>query len=215
MDEKIRNEILSVCRWLHQQGLLAAADGNVSCRQTDERILITPTARNKAYVEPGDIAVITLDGRCIEGQPSGEMPMHLEVYKKCEKAKYVVHAHPPVAIAWSIARPDLKELPYEALSEVILAAGKIPIVSYARPTTRAMAEAISPYIQNHRTLILARHGALSWGETMEEAYNGIERLEHSARILKAAQDLGGITPLPEEELQFLWKMRAKLGNRNL
>lgn len=214
-EDQVRSEIVFLCQVLHTQGCLAAADGNVSYRLNNDRILITPTGRNKFYLKPEEIAVVRLDGEVIEGQPSSEKIMHLSVYKKCDAALCVVHAHPPTAIAWTIAKPTLERLPSESISEVILAAGQIPVVPYARPGTIAMGEALIPYLPTYRVLILARHGALSWGESLEEAYNGIERLEHSAKILKSAVELGGITSLPEEEVKALWKIREQLGNRNL
>ena len=64
-------------------------------------------------------------------------------------------------------------------------------------------------------MILARHGALAWGESLNEAYNGMERLEHSAQILMYAFQLGGLTSLPEKELEFLKETRRNLGERNL
>jgi L-fuculose-phosphate aldolase len=123
----------------------------------------------------------------------------------------VVHAHPPTAIAWSLARPDLDALPDEAMPEVILAAGRIPIAPYARPGTAAMGEAIQPFLPAHRLMILARHGALAWGEDLEEAVLGMERLEHVAQILKSAHELGGATPLPPGEVAALRAMREAQG----
>lgn len=141
--------------------------------------------------------------------------MHLEVYKRCPEARAVVHAHPPTAIAWSVARPELRELPANCLSEVILAAGSIPFVPYARPGTKGMGDVLQPFLPERRVMILSRHGALSWGEDLEEAYNGMERLEHSAQILKNAADLGVLTELPAEEVAVLKEMRKKMGPKSL
>lgn len=211
----IQKKIVQFCQILNQKNMLSAADGNLSYRMSDRRILITPTAKNKAFIKPSDIALITLDGKIIKGSPSGERLMHLEVYRQCPQARAIVHAHPPTAIAWSVARPDLKELPAECLSEVILAVGKIPIIPYARPGTQSMGDQLKPHLPHSRVMILARHGALSWGESLEEAYNGMERLEHSAVILKNAVELGGLSVLPTEEVQALRAMRARHGEITL
>ena len=72
-----------------------------------------------------------------------------------------------------------------------------------------------PFLPAHRLLLLSRHGALAWGESMEEAVNGIERVEHSAIILKAAEELGGTTPLPPIELEELRALQARIGPRLL
>jgi L-fuculose-phosphate aldolase len=212
---KIANEIVEVCRALNARNFLAAADGNVSVRLSETEIMITPAGQNKSRTSPNDMAIITLAGEVISGNPSSEKLMHLEIFRQCTKARAVVHAHPPTAIAWTIARPDLKELPAECMSELILALGRIPVVPYARPGTKEMGTNLHPFLPSCRALILARHGALSWGEDLQEAYNGMERIEHSALILKTAHDLGGLTTLPEQEVLALRELRKSLGERTL
>jgi len=211
----IAKQIAEIGQRLHQRGWLAAADGNISFRISDDEIVITPSGVHKGYLDAARMATLKLDGTVLNGKPSSERLMHLEVYRRCPKAKAVVLAHPPTAIAWTVARPDLRELPSECLSEVILAVGKIPIADYARPGSAAMGEVLVPHLPDCRVMILARHGALSWGEDLEEAYNGMERLEHSATILKLAKDLGGITNLSPVEVEFLKQLRIQIGPRTL
>lgn len=208
-------EILKIGRRLHSRGWLAAADGNISYRMSDENILITPTGVHKGFLKENQVCRMTIDNQILSGTPSGERLMHLAVFQNVKLAKAVVHAHPPVATAWTIARPDLKELPADCLSEVILAAGRIPFVPYARPGTQQMGDHLVPFLPDCRLLILSRHGALAWGETLEEAYNGIERLEHAAVTLAHAVALGGLTSLPESEVKNLQAMRAKMDGRTL
>jgi len=139
--------------------------------------------------------------------------MHLAIYRAVPEAKAIVHAHPPTAIAWSLAQPDLKELPSEGLPEVILAAGRIPIVPMAMPGTEAMGTNLLPYLPEHRLMILARHGGLCWGEHMNEAAGGMERLEQVAVILWKAETLGGAKPLSGFELEELQALRSRIGPR--
>lgn len=203
------------CRRLHRRNLLAAADGNISLRLAGGRIAITPAGVNKYALGPEHMAFLQLDGSILSGTPSSERAMHLAVYRRCPEARAVVHAHPPTAIAWTLARPDLSELPSDALPEVILAAGRIPVAPYARPGTEAMGSVLDAFLPAHRLLLLARHGALAWGESLEEAVNGIERVEHAALILKTALELGGAKPLPEDERRALQALRAKNGPKLL
>jgi L-fuculose-phosphate aldolase len=208
-------EIRDACARLHARGLLAAADGNVSVRLADDSVLITPAGASKARLRPGSLARVTIDGGILEGRPSTERAMHLAVYRASPEARVVIHAHPPTAIAWTVARPELTELPTDALPELLLAAGRVPIVPYARPGTEEMGAVLLPFLPAHRLLLLSRHGALAWGESMEEAVNGIERVEHAALILKAAVELGGLSPLPPLELEALRALRARIGPRLL
>jgi L-fuculose-phosphate aldolase len=214
-EDILRREIVESCQRLYQRNLLAAGDGNVSIKIGEERILFTPSGRPKAFVAPSEITIAKQNGEVVAGQPSGEREMHLSIYRRCPEARAVVHAHPPYAVAWSLARPELRELPGEFLAEVILGAGRIPIVPYQRATTAAMGEALLEFLPSARALILARHGAVCWGETLEEAMNGMERLEHSAQILWLAESLGGAKPLPADEVQALREMRARMGAKLL
>jgi len=215
MDEhRAAPDIIDVCQRLHQQGLLSGADGNVSVR-LGERVLITPSGEPKWRLQAAQLALIDLEGQVLRGHPSSEKLLHLEIYRRAPEAKCVVHAHPPTAIAWSVARPDLPELPAGCLSEIIPAMGALPIVPYARPGTQDMADRVRPYLPRHRALILARHGGLTWGEDLIEALNGMERIEHVARILSSAAGLGGLSELPADEIAALKELRAKIGERLL
>jgi len=210
--ETIKQNIIQSAKQLYAKNLLAACDGNISYKINNDTILITPTNKPKNLLTEKDFAIIDINNNVLSGNPSSERIMHLEIYKKCPKARCVVHAHPPTAIAWTIAFPDLKELPNECISELIIAAGHIPIAPYALPGTSAMASAIEPLL-THRIIILARHGALCWGETVTEASHAMERLEHSAEILMRAHLLGGLTKLSAEQIQELYKIRERIGDK--
>ena len=211
--EALLDEVIEACRSLHGQGLLAAADGNVSVRLEDGRFAITPRGVPKVSLRREDFAVLELDGTILSGNPSSERLMHLAVYRAAPEAKAVVHAHPVTAIAWSLANPDAKELPSDALPEVILAAGRIPLVPMATPGTEEMGTNLAPFLPANRLMILARHGGLAWGGSVREAAGGIERLEQVAKILLTAQAFGGAKPLAAEELASLRALREKLGPR--
>jgi L-fuculose-phosphate aldolase len=205
-------QIMEICKRLHSRNMLSAADGNISFRVSTTEILITPSGIAKAFMQLSDMAVVTVDNHIIHGNPSTERLMHLEVFNSCPAARAVVHAHPVTAIAWSIAKPNLEKLPSDCLSEVILATGDIPFADYARPGTQAMGDVLKKFLPQHRALILRRHGAITWGESLDEAYRGMERIENSAQILMAAEQLGGLNPLPADEVKYLYELRKKIGD---
>jgi L-fuculose-phosphate aldolase len=217
--ENIKNKIIEVCQRLHDRNLLAAADGNVSVKENDQTIWITPTGQTKAFMDNQELAQITQDNKIVSGKPSSERKLHLAIYRNCPTAKAVVHAHPPHAIAWSLAFGDMKELPYKSLPEVILATGKIPIVPYARPGSDEMGHSLLPFLPGHKILLMQKHGAVAWGETLDEAYRGIERVEHISYILKLAIELKNLKmnleELPEDEIKELFELRTQIGNYNL
>lgn len=220
MDPRARNPemleaMVAACRRLYGRNMLAATDGNVSVLLEDGTLAITPSGAAKAFMDPRDMAFLGRDGTPQSGQPSAERRMHLAVYARCPQARAVVHAHPPTAIAWTVAHPDLPDLPADALPEVILATGRIPVVPYAPPGSLKLVEAILPFLPAHRVLVLGRHGALAWGETLDEAVNGMERVEHAATILKLAWELGGVHPLAPDQVAELHHIRRQLGPRTL
>jgi len=210
-ENDIRNKLVQIGKYLHDRDYLVAADGNLSYRITDKRILITTSKCNKSFMTTDDFAIVDIDNNVIEGHPSSELLLHTNVYSNRDEAKCVIHAHPPAAIAWTIAQPDMTELPAKTMSEIIMGVGRIPIAPYARPCTKNLSDSILPYIDDNKVMILARHGALSWGETIIEAANGIERIENCAVILAQAQRLGGLTYLPDEEIEALHEIRKKRG----
>lgn len=208
------NEIIEIAKRLYARNMLAAADGNISVRDNNE-IAITPSSKAKAFIISSDIARIDIDGRIISGKPSSEFLLHLEIYKRCTKAKAVIHAHPPHVIAWTIANPNLRELPNDALPEIILAMGSIPIADFAIPGTDQLAKSITPFLPGNRVIILARHGIVAWGETLAEAMNGVERTEHVAQILAIAKSLGGAQPMDRSYIKQLQKKRIEIGEKTI
>lgn len=213
-EHRIAHDIIDTCKRLHQQGLLCGAEGNVSVR-VGERVMITPSGRSKWRLEPEDLALLDIGGWALRGIPSSECLLHLAIYRSVPSARCVVHAHPPTAVAWSLARPDLREVPVGVLPEIILTMGALPIVPYARPGTEDMAAAVRPYLPRYRAMILARHGAVTWGVDLIEALNGMERIEHVAKVLKCAHELGGVSELPAAEIEALHAIRARIGERLL
>ena len=214
-NKQISKHIIEIAKRLHARNMLAACDGNISYRLSDDEILITPSGRAKAFIDPKEISSISLTGDTVAGNPSSEKLMHLAIYKKCPQAKAIVHAHPPMAVAWSVAKPDLKELPAKCLTELILCVGKIPMIPMAIPGSQDMGDMLNPFLPDHRVMILGRHGAVSWGEDLDEAINGMERLEHAATILYHANHLGGLSEISDEDFEKLLALRAELGLRSL
>ena len=206
-EAELRGDIVRFCKLLHEKGFLAANDGNVSARLEDGRILVTPTGVAKAFLDPDELAIVDEGGEWLEGRlpPTGELPMHLEILKRRPDIGVVVHAHPPTCIALSLTRnPRLNGV----LPEVILSLGTIEIVPYARPQTEALARALAGRIDHSDAMILERHGTVTVGRSVAEAYFRTERLEHAAQVLWLAHALGRPSPLPDPEVRALLAAHA-------
>ncbi len=207
-ERSLRLEIIKVCRKLESKGLIAASDGNVSCRAGQDCILITPSGVSKADLEPEEVAKASMRGELLEGpiRPSSEIRMHLHVYRMRPDVFAVVHAHPPVATASTLAGFPLNS---KALPEVWLMLGKVPVAPYATPSTDEVPQSIDPYVLDSRAILLRRHGALTFGGSLMEACMRMEKLEHFAKVLFYAsmlEDRKAPVVLMESEI-------AKLGSR--
>jgi L-fuculose-phosphate aldolase len=156
-------------------------------------------------MEPEDIAKTSMQGNLLEGRimPSSEIRMHMLVYRMRPDVSAVVHAHPPMATAFTLAgfHFDSRVLP-----EVWLMLGKVPVAPYATPSTDEVPRSISPYIADSQAILLRRHGALTIGASLTEACMRMEKLELCAKILFYAAMLEGRKgpdALPESEIARL------------
>ena len=203
-----REAICQVGKLLYDRGYVAANDGNISVRVGEGRLLITPSGVSKGRMTPDMLLVTDLDGTVIEGNrhPSSEGKMHLEVYRGRPDVNAVVHAHPPVSTAFAVCRRGL-ETPY--LSELVAGLGQVPCTpSFAMLSTEEVPQSVRPYLADHNALLLANHGALAWGGDLWEAFDRLETVEHTAKIVLNAQLLGGGIPLTEEEVVRLQGLRG-------
>jgi L-fuculose-phosphate aldolase len=203
-----RNDIVEVGRRLYEKGLIAAADGNVSVRMGDDRILTTPSGRNKGRLGPEDLVVTDLQGRKLYGklEPSSELEMHLVMYQERPDIGAVVHAHPVNAAGFAVAGIPMDQ---PLLSEVVLTLGTVPLAEYGTPTTPELASAVRPYAR-FDGILLANHGAVTVGGDVYHAYDRMETLEHSAHIYVVARTLGSERPLSEEHVAKLKEIRERL-----
>lgn len=200
-------EIVAVCRRLYQRGLVGGAEGNVSVRLDHARVLATPSGLCKGFVEDGDLVVTGLDGRALggSGRPSSELKMHLRIYALRPDVQAVVHAHPPVATGFAIAGRSLDEC---VVPEVIATLGRVPLVPYGTPSTAELAERLIPYVAAHDALLLANHGAVTYGPTLAGSINAMESLEQAARSMLVAHVLGRVNRLSREEVDRLLALGA-------
>ncbi len=196
------------CRRLADLGLIAGADGNISVRLGENRVLVTPSGRIKAAVSPEDMVEVDFTGAVVGGgsghPPSAELKLHLEMLRLRQDVMAVIHAHPPVATGISVAGQDLV---WDALPEMVFWVGRVPVVPYGAPGTPELAERIAPFVQGHDAWILANHGALSVGASLDEAQIRMETLEHSAKIVFTARLLGRVNPLAKDEVRRLENLR--------
>jgi L-fuculose-phosphate aldolase len=211
-EARMRQEIVEVCRLMYQRNLIAASDGNVSVRWGERYLITTPTGLYKGFLRPEDLVVTDLDGQLAPEDvaprngygPSAELRLHLEVYRQRPDVCAVVHAHPPITTALTVAGVSLAPC---IVPETLVTLGSIVTTAYATPTSSQGPEVIRPYIRDHDALVLDRHGAVTVGDTVFSAYAHMEKVEHTAQVILAARQAGRIRTLPLDEVRRLSAMR--------
>lgn len=139
---------------------------------------------------------------------TSELDLHLRVYQERSDVGAVVHAHPPVATGFAVSGEGL---PADVLPELILLLGEVPLVPYATPGTPAVGAVVAPFARTHEGVLLANHGAVTWGPDLATARIRMESLEHAARILQAARSVGQVQSLTRDQVQALARPRRKQG----
>lgn len=208
----LRRELVAAAQRLASQGLMPGPSGNLSARLDAERVLIVPSGVPKARLQPEELLVVNLEGQVLKGRrdlkPTSEWPMHLEAYRQRSDIGAVVHAHPAGAVALTLAGIGLDE---PVLPEAVLLLGQVPTTAYATPSTAENQQAIAGLIGTHEVILLARHGALAVGRTVEEAVIRMEVLEHTAKTLLWAHLVSKPAPLGPEDVAKLEAVRAVYG----
>lgn len=213
---RLRQEIVRIGRLLYEKGFISATDGNISARLERDRILITPSGLHKGFLESEHLLIVDEAGVVVGPRssanralkPTSELPMHLEAYGQRSDIGAVIHAHPPISIALTIAGISLSDC---LIPEAIVMLGIIATTHYATPSSEENIHAIRSLIQWHDAIVLQRHGSLTVGADPMQAFMRLETLEQTARVRFMLAQLGVHAPLPVDEVRKLLRMREQMG----
>jgi len=203
-----RQELLRFARLCYERNLLVAMDGNLSVLLPDGNILCTKAGCHKGMLSDADLVVIDRKGTKVrgEGDPTSEMAMHLACYSARPDVRAVVHAHPPISVAFTVAGVSMARC---VLPEVVLTLGTIPTLDYRTTGTGDLASLVGQHIRSHDAVLMDRHGAVCVGGDLLEAFCRLETMEHTALITKTARDMGQVQELPAQEAVHLRSMGLK------
>jgi L-fuculose-phosphate aldolase len=174
-------------------------------------MLITPSGSCLGELTPEQLALVDFDGRMLTGalKPSSETPMHIMAYKQRSDINAVIHAHPPVTTGFTVAGESLAQC---VIPEIVVTFGTIPTAEYATAASDEGAHAIKGLIGSHDAIILDRHGTLTVGSDVEDAFRKLEKVEHCARVTLTARQLGRVKTLSAAEIKKLEEVRKKFGH---
>jgi L-fuculose-phosphate aldolase len=207
----LRAEIILTGRKLWDRQYVDGNGGNISVRLGSEFVLCTPTMLSKADLTTADICLSDLNGKILAGDRTltSELLLHLEIYKANEKAKAVVHCHPPYATAFAIAG---KVPPNGLIPEYEVFIGPAAVAPYETPGTQAFAETVLPFVQEHNTILLKNHGVVCWADTVTHAEWLAEIMDTYCRTYLIAKQIGEPMGLiPDDKIDDILRRKQWMG----
>lgn len=203
------SEIIEVGREMYSKGLIVGTDGNLSARLDDGNIAITGSGYCKGKLGKDNISVVNLKGELISGpKPARDIRMHLAVYRNNEDAHAVIHAHPPVITGLSATHYDFNNVLFP---EALFNFNGIAFTDYAVPISVDVSRKVTEALNKNpgsRAIILANHGAMTFGDSVFEAFYEMESLELVAKSILIATIIGNPRYLSQDELSVVRQLLA-------
>ncbi|MDR0533143.1 MAG: class II aldolase/adducin family protein [Verrucomicrobiales bacterium] len=208
--EKLKQEICDIGRRIWMREYCDANGGNISVRLAPDRFLVTPTNVSKGFMTPEMMVMVDGRGNHVAGdrQSSSEFLTHLAIYDVVPEAVSVCHAHPCHAGAFAIRgyAPPSRLIP-----ELEIFVGQVVLADYETPGSPKMAEKISPLAPKHQSILMACHGTLCWGSSVEDAYFKMEITDAYCRTVLLAQGIPGSASIPGDKMLDLLDRKSKAG----
>ncbi len=194
-----RDQLVAIMNRIYRNGMTTLSGGNLSVRDEDDSIWITPAGVDKGKLTPQDIICVKPDGTPVGPHaPSSELPFHRAIYARRPDLRAVVHAHAPALVSFSIARqiPNTSIIP-----QARRVCGLVGYAPYALPGSEALGESIADtFARGYNVVLLENHGAATAGLDLLTAFHRLETLDFCARTQLKALSLGAISTLTEEQL---------------
>lgn len=209
--EALRAEIIRVGRKLWEREYVDGNGGNISVRLGPKYVLCTPTMMSKGDMEPADICLSDLEGNILAGDRprTSELLLHLEIYKENPRARAVVHCHPPHGTAFAMTGTTP---PVGLVPEYEIFIGPVAVAPYETTGTRAFAETVLPFVQDHNTILLANHGIVCWSDTITHAEWLVEIFENYCKTYLIAKQIGEpLVFIPDNKIQEILLLKRRMG----
>jgi ribulose-5-phosphate 4-epimerase/fuculose-1-phosphate aldolase len=182
-EQRLREAIVERGRSLYDRGYAHGSSGNLSAR-TGDGILVTPTGSSLGRLDPARIAKVAANGVHVSGDPpSKEAFLHLAMYAERPGANAIVHLHCTCAVAVScLVHTDPRNVLPPLTAYHVMRVGTLPLIPYYRPGDPALAEAVRRVAAKHRAVLLANHGPVVSGKSLDDAVDSAEELEQTAKL---------------------------------
>jgi len=199
-EQTAREKLADVCWLLYERNLTVSAGGNMSLRLNEKEFILTPTGRNKGMLRPDEMVLMNINGKILsDGKPSIERKFHMALFKANPETTAVIHCHPLNCIALTIRGERIKS---GLTPEGIILLGDVPTIGYFMPGSKKLSDAVAEH-SSYNAMLMDRHGAITQGRTLEEAFNRMEELEFQAKLQML---VGNADELPSAEIKKLSKL---------
>ena len=200
-ENKLREQICNFSSSLFKRGLTHGSTGNISARLGDDSFLVTPTGSSFGTLDPNEIVKVLKDGS-LEGShlPTKELPLHKAFYDTRQtKSGAVVHLHSTYSVALSMLPGIDKDnvLPQFTPYSIMLL-GEVKLLPFFVPGDPAMGDAIKGLAGKRSAVLLANHGPVVSGKTLEASVNAIEELENTAKLALILRGMNAIELDPNQ-----------------
>jgi len=206
-ETQLRDALVERGKSLYDRGHAHGSSGNLSVRVGDG-VLITPTGSSLGRLDPARMAKISFDGTPVAGDPpSKEAFLHLAMYAERPAANAIVHLHCTCAVAVScLVHDDPRNVLAPLTAYHVMRVGALPLIPYHRPGDRALAEAVRRVAGKHRAVLLANHGPVVSGKSLDDAVDSAEELEQTAKLslLLADRHVAALTPAQVAEIEAVF-----------
>ncbi len=206
-EAKLREDICLLAKSLFDRGLTHGSTGNISARTEDGGLLVSPTGTSFGRLDPARLSRFDSQGRLINGDaPTKEMPLHSAFYDTRSTAGAVVHLHSCHSVALSLlpdADPDSFLPPLTPYA--IMQLGRVKLLPFFVPGDPAMGDAVRGLAGKRAAVMLANHGPVVAGKTVEAACNAIEELEATAKLALMMRGMPAQALSPEQIGQVVTK----------
>jgi L-fuculose-phosphate aldolase len=196
---KQRNDIVRFGKKLVTSGLTVATGGNLSVADRREGLVaISPSGVDYFAMKPSQVTVVTVEGKKVEGRgnPSSELPLHLALYRKRNDVEAVVHTHSLYATTVASLGWEIPAFHYL----VGFSGKKVPIAPYATFGSDELARNVAQALKEFNAVLMASHGLVTVGESLEGAFTVAEIVEYLSRVYCQVKTLGEPPLLPDEEM---------------
>jgi L-fuculose-phosphate aldolase len=194
--DPIKEAVLAAAKKMYARGLVEGTAGNVSGRVDAERVVVTPSSLGYDEMTLDDLVVVDLEGNVVEGTRSAtsEKALHLECFKSYPEVQGVVHCHATHASMFAVAH---RPIPAAIDEFVVYIGGDVPICDYKMSGTDDLAVEVAAKLRDRSAALMANHGMVCVGKSVDDALHSALVVEHNARIMWGASVLGGIVDLPD------------------